>query len=62
MTHRDFWSNYIWGELLALPALVVIIWRGWWVGLVIYAIIVVVTIAFLTRGNRETRDEDSGGA
>ena len=62
MTRRDFWSNYISGKLLALPALVVIIWKGWWAGLAIYVIIVVVTIAFLTRGNRETRDEDSGGA
>ena len=62
MTRRDFWLNYIWGKFLALPALAVFIWQGWWAGLAVYAIIVVIVIAFLARRDRETGDEDSGGA
>ena len=60
MSDRNFWSMYVWNRVLLLAA--VFIWKGWWAGLAIYAIIVVLIIAFLARGDRETGDEDSGGA
>ncbi len=62
MSDRDFWSMYVWNRVLLLPVAAVFIWKGWWAGLAIYAIIVVLIIASLARGDSETGDEDSGGA
>ncbi len=59
MTPRDFWSMYVWDRVLLLPVAAVFIWKGWWAGLAVYAIIVVLIFAFfLARRDRETEGEN----